>query len=256
MSASSGPDRGRERKPDSRRARRLAPSHTGVDAADAASSSVTPRALRASGAAATTSADGVPTLDEPLQAPPGGERQAREVGRRDVGDVEGDDAEAAGLEHQPERLDGALDEDLPAHPFPIAAGRVAARPEHAVEDHARGRGGTASKVSVVSTTAARSPRAVAAASVAICTLVRPEEAGPTTSDVSPQGQPPANRASSHARPVDAVRPGSGGAPSVGDRAVEPPGPEQSLDLETCRLHAKHLRLFFASKQLWLNRIPG
>ena len=48
----------------------------------------------------------------------------------------------------------------------------------------------------------------------------------------------------------------GGSAEVGDRAVEPPGPEQSLDLETRRLHGDIFAFFSLRNKSRTNRMPG
>ena len=60
-----------------------------------------------------------------------------------------------------------------------------------------------SRVSEASTQATASPAAVMAAKVDCASVVRPEQAGPTSSVMAPMGRPPSSRASISAMPVAA-----------------------------------------------------
>ena len=105
-----------------------------------------------------------------------------------------------------------------------------------------------SNVSWVSMSAATSPRAAAAASEASSRLVRPDDTGPTISEVSPHGHPPARRGSSHGRPVVTARTGSDGAPaSVTVRSSRRARSSASMCSRAACM--PHFRLYFAIRQV-------
>ena len=71
-----------------------------------------PAELRAIGSRSDQHARGLAAFDHPLQPQPGRERQPPDgVGRR-LGDIEHDEAEVAGLQHERERADRLLDRAL------------------------------------------------------------------------------------------------------------------------------------------------
>ena len=121
--------------------------------------------------------------------------------QRHVGQIDRDDAEPAGLQHEVERLERAIERPVEHGdwPWPIGSNGLAADPQQRDRDRRRRQQAEAtSRRSKVSTSAAISPRRVAAAIICSRSVMRPDERGPAISDSWPRGSPPRRQASSAA----------------------------------------------------------
>ncbi len=146
--------------------------------------SVSPAELRAMASTADQHARRLAAFDHALQPQPGRERQTPDGVGRSFADVEHDQAEVPGLQHERERADRLLERalveiaarsgmhgDVPANPE--QPGQVDRRPPPPTRRRACPR---------ASTSAVSSPRAVAAASIRSTRLARPDDRAPTISD--------------------------------------------------------------------------
>ena len=101
---------------------------------------VSPAELRAIGALPTRSTDGLAPFDHALQPQPGRERQPPKRRRGRFPDIEHNDAEVAGLQHERERADRLLQRALVQVAAQAGVGDdVAANPQQAIEIDAGGR---------------------------------------------------------------------------------------------------------------------
>ena len=141
---------------------------------------------------------GLRVLDEPLQAQPGGGRQAaaRAVGPGEVERHHVEEPGAGERRRPPRSRRRAL--SPAALPRSACAGRAARAAARGRRPRRRPRPG--SSRSSGSTSAASAPARVVCARSASSTPVRPEEAGPWISLCSPRGKPPARIGSSSAMP--------------------------------------------------------
>ena len=173
-------------------------------------------------------ARGVASFDDALHAQPRRERDPCERGGRHIGKIEHDAREPAGLEHEVERFQRAIDQTvwpgsrLRSSSFVGRGSRSPRTQSSRSRSIPAAAADATSRRSNVSTNAAISPRRVDAAIICSTSVVRPDECGPTISESWPRGTPPRRQASSAATSVaitaDASRRSSGGSAVVSVRS--------------------------------------